>query len=179
MSASIRVIIDAVVRDVLSVSGAARAFVIGVRDGERQIKEKWFFVIHVQPVQGIFNDKIVRVVDALFRPACAAREFLSGDVSQLHTAFVINEKRRVEIMRVTLMEVSIKGVEPLFGGQAVGAFVAESPFAKTASRVVGLLEQFRHGEVARSQVVSAVAADVGVAGVEAGHQYAARWGADG
>ena len=85
-------------------------------------------MIHVQPVQGVFNNEIVRVVDTLLRPACAAREFLSGDVSKFHTAFVIDEKSRVKVMRVTLMEVSIKGVESLFGWQAVGAFVAESPF---------------------------------------------------
>ena len=171
--------VNPVVRHILPVPGAASALVVGVWNGERQVEEKRLLVIHVQPVQGVLDDEIMRVIDALFRPAGAAGEFICWDVAELHAPLVVDEKCRVEIMRVPLVQVAVKGIEPLFGRQPVGALVAESPFAKAAGRVTGLLEQLRHGEVAGPEVVSAVTTNIGVSGVEPGHQHAARRRADG
>jgi hypothetical protein len=57
----------------------------------------------------------------------------------------------------------------------------DAPFAEHGGGVAGLLEHFGDGEVAGLQefFVSLVAADAGVAGVEACHQRAAGRGADG
>ena len=87
-------------------------------------------------------------------------------------------------MGVSLIEVAVEEVEALIVGPAlvVAAVRAESPFAADGGRIAGLLQELGERDVAvveRGDVGGAVAANAGVAGVQAGHQHAARRCADG
>ena len=82
--------VNSVVRHILPVPGAASALVVGMWNGERKVEEKRLLVIHVQPVQGVLDDEIMRVIDALFRPAGAARKFVRRDVAELHSPLVVD-----------------------------------------------------------------------------------------
>ena len=82
-------------------------------------------------------------------------------------------------MSLVLVEVTVKKVEPLPGRQAGRSFVAKAPFADLPGRVIGALEHLCYGDVLWPKVILAVSSDVAMAGVQAGHQDAPRWGAHG
>ena len=82
-------------------------------------------------------------------------------------------------MRVRLIEVAEEEVEALARGDARRAFVPEPPLADQARRVTGAAENLGDRQIFGPEVVLAVAANVGVAGVQARHEYRARGGADG
>ena len=135
--------------------------------------------MRVDETQRLLHHQRRAVIDLFAGDALAPLAFVRDDVAQLDALFVLHEERRVVKMRVMLVEVAVKKVEPLPGRQAGRPLVAKAPLADLSGRIVGALEHLRHGHVFRSKVVLAVSPDVAMAGVQAGHQHATRRGAHG
>jgi len=107
---------------------------------------------------------------------------------QRHT--VLPERGRVVVVGLLLAEVPREGVEPLCEGTALVVGCAEAPLPERTRAVAGSLEDGAHGLRAEPQRLlplpqrvqlagpGGVLADLRVAGVEPGHQHAARRRAD-
>ena len=71
---------------------------------------------------------------------------------------------RVVVVRVGLIEIADKLIEPLFVGDTSRAFIAQAPFANQACVIARLFKNLRHSDVlGRQREVARVAANPVVA----------------
>ncbi len=122
-----------------------------------------------------FRNQIVAVF-RFHRGDIAAKRTRAGNhVLQWHALFVAEQIRRIVIVRVMLIEVTIEIIEPLPGGHAHRAFAPQAPFAAQTRGIAGRFQHRGHGRVVRLQFIFIVPPHAAVAGVQPGHQRAARW----
>jgi hypothetical protein len=81
-------------------------------------------------------------------------------------------------MRMGLVEIPEEIIKSLPVRDTRRARFSQSPLADQSRSIARLLENLRHGDIPGSQRIAAVAPDDGPAGMQSGHQRAARRGAD-
>ena len=132
-------------------------------------------------VVGVFNavgaDATGFVVETLLLVIVA------GVFGEFDPGFFLPEVGRVVGVGLALVEVAEEFVKALFSGDGVGlAGEAEAPLAEEAGGVADALENFGDGGVVCKEAFAVaavgVAADAGMAGVEALHEAGSGWRAD-
>ncbi len=162
----------------VGVGGGGGNFVFGVRDGVGQVEQEGAGFVLADEVEGEVGEEVVRVLAVAAVCVGGKREF----------GLVLPEVRWVVGVGFCLVEVAEPLVEALPVGHAGGAGFAQAPFAGDSGCVAGFFEDFGYSEIFgfegqasfRADAASSglVAADAGVAGVQAGHEDAAGRGAD-
>ncbi|OPZ11825.1 MAG: hypothetical protein BWZ10_02155 [candidate division BRC1 bacterium ADurb.BinA364] len=144
-------------------------FAMGNRVG--QIQEKRLLAMEANEIECLLDKQIVGIDLAVF--FLVLFDFLTLAVSP--------EIIRIIIVRMHLIEIAIKEIEAVQPRHSGGVFVSQAPFADAACSVSGFLECGGDGSILGAQgnegrrgAGQAVVAPRAVAGVQAGHQSAAR-----
>src|SRR5262249_7858019 len=167
----IAVSIGAVVGDFHSIAGEVAKLIVGVRRRVGQHEEERRPVRLLHEIQTSLREQIRRVLFALIEPI-AREEIL---------VLILPEMLRIVIVSMLLIEIAEEGIESAGVRNTSCGRAAKSPFPEDRRLVTGALQKIRYCDFswANTGLGFLVAANRGVAGMQSGHQGAARGRAHG
>ena len=138
--------IDAILWHFCAIAIHPRAFIICVRNGQRQIKEKWLFPVTINELDRLVHEQIMRVIKTLGcstttkPPVSSPRLF--NNICQRFFVCIVPNKFRIIIMGVHLVQIAKKAVESFSKRETRLMHLTEAPLTNKTVGVSHRLKNF-------------------------------------